>query len=162
MTTLTAAPCKLCQTVAGYVHPRTGEPTRTRHLCEACYIRERRGGRLDRWPRSPRPANPATHTCAWCWATFQDHPSTPRIYCSRQCYDEKQRSNFPTIPTAIVPATEFGWPDQPALTLTTWPMDLLCARYDAPRWETVAWNWCPRDPGFAAYHDADTAQQAAA
>jgi len=67
------------------------------------------------------------------------------------------------IPTGIVTPAMLGiTPGQPALTLTTWPLDLLCARLDRPHWETVAWNWRPRDPGFAAYHDADTAARRAA
>lgn len=160
--TPTAAACHLCGTIAGYVHPRTGAPTRTRHLCEACYCRERRGGRLGQWPIVGQPPAQA-HTCRWCATTFRDSPSRHRSYCSIRCYGAALRDYRPTLlPVGLSPILR-SVPDQEALTLTTWPMDLLCARYDAPRWDTAAWNWCPRDPGFAAYHDADaiTTQAAA-
>lgn len=93
-------PCALCRTTEGYHKHGTAEPTRTRNLCEACYIRERRRGRLDRWPKSPhpgRPGNPVAHVCPYCTITFHDSPSTPRTYCSRRCYNAAVRGDNPIV-----------------------------------------------------------------
>jgi len=107
---MTTEPCRLCQTAEGYIRPGTSEPARTRNLCEACYIRERRAGRLDRWPnKGPRPANPTPHTCRTCEATFYAYASQGRTYCSRRCYHNAEHATRPLVmPTGIITPAMLG------------------------------------------------------